>query len=130
MERVLAVCVGPGRWARAVSIAGCSMGEEAPGFPIHLPPRLNGRPRSRVLTLTPCPHLPHRGPTPRTRGSNASPPTRHFSKFSLKRLAAIQFAVLKAIKLGESAPSHGVLMIACLLHPNARFTDDRRLYYH
>lgn len=47
---------------------------------------------------TPQP-APRPSPHP-TCGSNASPPTRHFQIRPLNRLAAIQFAVLKAIKLG------------------------------
>lgn len=101
---------GRARWAIDASLNG----EGGSRRPIHLPPRLNGRPR--------CP-----GPSPRL----SSTPTRllprdTFPNSPSQSSAAIQFAVLKAIKLGEQSLEPELLITS----PTAGARCERNTCYY
>lgn len=93
----------------------CWMGEEVRGR--HSPaaaPQLNGRPRSP---------RPYSRPPRASRRQRVSSHATLFQIRPLNRLVAIQFAVLKAIKLSEQA---GELMITC--RPRRALTASPRQF--
>lgn len=112
LQKYAACVVCERGWARAQCRPGRRRsirrlnGEGGRGLPFTCPRGwLNGRPHS---VLAPPPARP-----PRPRLHRVSSHATLFQICPLNRLAAIQFAVLKVIKLGEHAPEspHGTMLI-------------------
>lgn len=127
---LVAVCVGIRATRGGIDRGVAEWGRRPGGSPFTCPRgSMAAHAAPRPYSSTPSRPVPR----PRPRLQRVSSHATLFQIRPLNRLVAIQFAVLKAIKLGECAAVHApyrVLLIACHLRNDARFAESRRIYCH